>query len=121
MIRPGNVYDLVRQVSRLINGRSPANHPFATITSDIDEDLAQIYIHQKHGVSFLIQAEFEELQRKLKPMQKERRAPLSLPNQSTPDSSGSWEKGWKQLLTQGSSELVEHPLIHKAHACMIKE
>lgn len=43
----------------------PANHPFATTVSDIDEDLAQNNVYQKHGVPFRIQAEHEALQRKL--------------------------------------------------------
>ncbi|KAF8026335.1 hypothetical protein BT93_F2965 [Corymbia citriodora subsp. variegata] len=47
----------------------PANHPFATTASDIDEDLAQTNVYQKHGVPFRIQAEHEELQRKLEALQ----------------------------------------------------
>ncbi|XP_015884126.1 protein MULTIPLE CHLOROPLAST DIVISION SITE 1 [Ziziphus jujuba] len=43
----------------------PANHPFATTASDIDEDLAQNNVYQKHGVPFRIQAEHDALQRKL--------------------------------------------------------
>ncbi|XP_021902540.1 protein MULTIPLE CHLOROPLAST DIVISION SITE 1-like [Carica papaya] len=43
----------------------PANHPFATTAADIDEDLAQKNVLQKHGVPFRIQAEREALQRKL--------------------------------------------------------
>ncbi|XVE69561.1 hypothetical protein DITRI_Ditri10aG0001400 [Diplodiscus trichospermus] len=49
----------------------PANHPFATTASDIDEDLAQNNVYQKHGVPFRIQAEHEALQRKLEALQKE--------------------------------------------------
>ncbi|XVE69563.1 hypothetical protein DITRI_Ditri10aG0001400 [Diplodiscus trichospermus] len=48
----------------------PANHPFATTASDIDEDLAQNNVYQKHGVPFRIQAEHEALQRKLEALQK---------------------------------------------------
>lgn len=47
----------------------PANHPFATTASDIDEDLAQNNMYQKHGVPFRIQAEHEALQRKLEALQ----------------------------------------------------
>lgn len=47
----------------------PANHPFATIASDIDEDLAQNNVYQKHGVPFRIQAEHEALQKKLEALQ----------------------------------------------------
>ncbi|KAI5660881.1 hypothetical protein M9H77_20204 [Catharanthus roseus] len=47
----------------------PANHPFATTTSDIDEDLAQNNVYQKHGVPFRIQAEHEALQKKLEALQ----------------------------------------------------
>ncbi|KAK3427338.1 protein MULTIPLE CHLOROPLAST DIVISION SITE 1 isoform X2 [Eucalyptus grandis] len=47
----------------------PANHPFATTASDIDEDLAQTNVYQKHGVPFRIKAEHEELQRKLEALQ----------------------------------------------------
>ncbi|XVE94376.1 hypothetical protein REPUB_Repub02eG0003300 [Reevesia pubescens] len=49
----------------------PANHPFATTASDIDEDLAQNNVYQKHGVPFRIQAEHEALQRKLEALQNE--------------------------------------------------
>lgn len=34
----------------------PANHHFSTTSSDIDEDLAQNNVYQKHGVPFRIQA-----------------------------------------------------------------
>ncbi|XP_051118085.1 protein MULTIPLE CHLOROPLAST DIVISION SITE 1 isoform X2 [Andrographis paniculata] len=47
----------------------PANHPFATTSSDIDEDLAQNNVYQKHGVPFRIKAEHEALQRKLEALQ----------------------------------------------------
>ena len=47
----------------------PANHPFATTTNDIDEDLAQTNVYQKHGVPFRIKAEHEALQRKLEALQ----------------------------------------------------
>ncbi|XP_021902810.1 protein MULTIPLE CHLOROPLAST DIVISION SITE 1 [Carica papaya] len=49
----------------------PANHPFATTAADIDEDLAQNNVYQKHGVPFRIQAEHEALQRKLEALQNE--------------------------------------------------
>ncbi|KAK4744425.1 hypothetical protein SAY87_010737 [Trapa incisa] len=49
----------------------PANHPFATTSTDIDEDLAQTNVYQKHGVPFRIQAEHEALQRKLEALQSE--------------------------------------------------
>lgn len=51
----------------------PANHPFATTTSDIDEDLAQNNVYQKHGVPFRIQAEHEALQKKLEALQNEQK------------------------------------------------
>ncbi|XP_022135712.1 protein MULTIPLE CHLOROPLAST DIVISION SITE 1 [Momordica charantia] len=51
----------------------PANHPFATTASDIDEDLAQNNVYQKHGVPFRIQAEHEALQRKLEALQSEQK------------------------------------------------
>lgn len=51
----------------------PANHPFATTASDIDEDLAQNNVRQKHGVPFRIQAEHEALQRKLEALQGEQK------------------------------------------------
>ncbi|KAI3459933.1 hypothetical protein Pfo_016596 [Paulownia fortunei] len=51
----------------------PANHPFATTSSDIDEDLAQNNVYQKHGVPFRIQAEHEALQRKLEALQNEQK------------------------------------------------
>ncbi len=47
----------------------PANHPFATTASEIDEDMAQNNVHQKHGVPFRIRAEHEALQRKLEALQ----------------------------------------------------
>ncbi|KAL0366509.1 UNVERIFIED_CONTAM: protein MULTIPLE CHLOROPLAST DIVISION SITE 1 [Sesamum radiatum] len=51
----------------------PANHPFATTSSDIDEDLAQNNVYQKHGVPFRIQAEHEALQKKLEALQNEQK------------------------------------------------
>ncbi|KAJ6773368.1 PROTEIN MULTIPLE CHLOROPLAST DIVISION SITE 1 [Salix purpurea] len=51
----------------------PANHPFATTASDIDEDLAQSNVYQKHGVPFRIKAEHEALQRKLEALQNEQK------------------------------------------------
>ncbi|XP_019235780.1 PREDICTED: protein MULTIPLE CHLOROPLAST DIVISION SITE 1 isoform X1 [Nicotiana attenuata] len=51
----------------------PANHPFATTASEIDEDLAQTNVYQKHGVPFRIQAEHEALQRKLEALQSEQK------------------------------------------------
>ncbi|GMH04701.1 hypothetical protein Nepgr_006541 [Nepenthes gracilis] len=51
----------------------PANHPFATTASDIDENLAQNNVYQKHGVPFRIQAEHESLQRKLEALQEEQK------------------------------------------------
>lgn len=47
----------------------PANHPFATTAADIDEDLAQNNVYQKHGVPFRIQAEHEALHRNLEALQ----------------------------------------------------
>ncbi|KAK4349181.1 hypothetical protein RND71_031936 [Anisodus tanguticus] len=51
----------------------PANHPFATTASEIDEDLAQTNVYQKHGVPFRIKAEHEALQRKLEALQCEQK------------------------------------------------
>lgn len=51
----------------------PANHPFATTTCDIDEDLAQNNVYQKNGVPFRIKAEHEALQRKLEALQNEQK------------------------------------------------
>ncbi|KAJ6931737.1 hypothetical protein NC652_015042 [Populus alba x Populus x berolinensis] len=51
----------------------PTNHPFATTASDIDEDLAQNNVYQKHGVPFRIKAEHEALQRKLEALQNEQK------------------------------------------------
>ncbi|KAF5740977.1 hypothetical protein HS088_TW11G01059 [Tripterygium wilfordii] len=51
----------------------PANHPFATTASDIDEDLAQNNVYQKHGVPFRIQAEHEALQKKLEALQSDQK------------------------------------------------
>ncbi|CAI9115274.1 OLC1v1016132C3 [Oldenlandia corymbosa var. corymbosa] len=51
----------------------PANHPFATTASDIDEDLAQNNVYQKHGVPFRIKAEHEALQKKLEALQNEQK------------------------------------------------
>lgn len=58
----------------------PANHPFATTASDIDEGIAQTNVYQRHGVPFRIQAEHEELQRKLEGLQK-----VSFSNIPSPD------------------------------------
>lgn len=47
----------------------PANHPFATTVSDIDQDLAQNNVYQKQGVPFRIRAEHEAMQKKLEALQ----------------------------------------------------
>ncbi|URD95470.1 hypothetical protein MUK42_35544 [Musa troglodytarum] len=47
----------------------PANHPFATTVSDIDEDLAQSNVYQKDGVPFRVKAEHEAMQKKLQALQ----------------------------------------------------
>ncbi|KFK44195.1 hypothetical protein AALP_AA1G226800 [Arabis alpina] len=49
----------------------PANHPFATTVSDIDQDLAQTNVYQKQGVPFRIRAEHEAMQKKLEALQNE--------------------------------------------------
>ncbi|GAU30149.1 hypothetical protein TSUD_310990 [Trifolium subterraneum] len=49
----------------------PANHPFATTSTEIGEDFAHKNVRQKHGVPFRIQAEHEALQRKLESLQNE--------------------------------------------------
>ncbi|XP_050227226.1 protein MULTIPLE CHLOROPLAST DIVISION SITE 1 [Mercurialis annua] len=51
----------------------PTNHPFATTASDIDEDLAQTNVYQKHGVPFRIRAEHEALQKKLEALQQDQK------------------------------------------------
>ncbi|RAL46105.1 hypothetical protein DM860_006259 [Cuscuta australis] len=51
----------------------PANHPFATTSSDIDADLAQNNVYQKHGVPSRVQAEHEALQRKLEELQNDQK------------------------------------------------
>ena len=48
----------------------PANHPFATTSSDLDEEVAQNNVYQKNGVPFRIKAEHEALQKKLEALQK---------------------------------------------------
>ncbi|KAJ0257487.1 Protein MULTIPLE CHLOROPLAST DIVISION SITE 1 [Hirschfeldia incana] len=49
----------------------PANHPFATTVSDIDQDLAQGNVYQQQGVPFRIRAEHEAMQKKLEALQNE--------------------------------------------------
>ncbi|CAJ1973111.1 unnamed protein product [Sphenostylis stenocarpa] len=51
----------------------PDNHPFATTATDLDEDLAQNNVYQKHGVPFRIQAEHEALQKKLEALQNDQK------------------------------------------------
>ncbi|KAI4390024.1 hypothetical protein MLD38_002180 [Melastoma candidum] len=51
----------------------PANHPFATTAGEIDEDLAQNNVYKQHGVPFRIQAEHDELQRKLEALQRDQK------------------------------------------------
>lgn len=56
-IPPGVDPDTVRWI--------PANHPFATASSDIDEDFAQKNIYQKRGAPSRVRAEHEALHRKM--------------------------------------------------------
>ncbi|KDP36757.1 hypothetical protein JCGZ_08048 [Jatropha curcas] len=80
----------------------PANHPFATTASDIDEDLAQNNVYLKRGVPFRIQAEHEALQRKLEALQNEQKL-----NKLVIDTSNAkdFERPFK--LNQKSNELIE--------------
>lgn len=49
----------------------PANHPFATTVSDIDQKMAHDNVYQKRGVPSRIKAEHEALQKKLEALQSE--------------------------------------------------
>ncbi|KAJ4963723.1 hypothetical protein NE237_023662 [Protea cynaroides] len=81
----------------------PANHPFATTVSDIDEDLAQNNVYQKHGVPFRIQAEHEALQRKLEALQSEQKLnKLAI----DPGSARDFERPFKSF--SKSHEQLEH-------------
>ncbi|CAN8292191.1 unnamed protein product [Cochlearia groenlandica] len=64
----------------------PANHPFATTVSDIDQDLAQTNVYQKQGVPFRIRAEHEAMQKKLEALQNEEKLNnLGIDNQNARD------------------------------------
>ncbi|XP_010480568.1 PREDICTED: protein MULTIPLE CHLOROPLAST DIVISION SITE 1 [Camelina sativa] len=64
----------------------PANHPFATTVSDIDQDLAQTNVYQKQGVPFRIRAEHEAMQKKLEALQNEEKLNnLSIDSQNARD------------------------------------
>jgi hypothetical protein len=64
----------------------PANHPFATTVSDIDQDLAQNNVYQKQGVPFRIRAEHEAMQKKLEALQNEEKLNnLSIDSQNARD------------------------------------
>ncbi|XP_050378146.1 protein MULTIPLE CHLOROPLAST DIVISION SITE 1 [Argentina anserina] len=91
----------------------PSNHPFATTAGDIDEDLAQTNVYQKHGVPYRIQAEHEALQRD----QKESRLVMDSTDATDPvNSFNSRSKSAKQdgesLINNGSGHskppLSEH-------------
>ncbi|XP_042493229.1 protein MULTIPLE CHLOROPLAST DIVISION SITE 1 isoform X1 [Macadamia integrifolia] len=81
----------------------PANHPFATTVSDIDEDLAQNNVYQKHGVPFRIQAEHDALQRKLEVLQSEQKLDKLVID---PGSARDFERPFKSF--SKSHEQVEH-------------
>lgn len=51
----------------------PSNHPFASTATDIDENMAQNNVYQKHGVPFRIRAEHEALQKKLEALQSDQK------------------------------------------------
>ncbi|XP_078442663.1 multiple chloroplast division site 1 [Wolffia australiana] len=55
----------------------PANHPFATTVSDIDEDLARNNVHLQSGVPYRVRAEHEALQKKLEAQQADQRQNLA--------------------------------------------
>ncbi|KAL5552673.1 hypothetical protein UlMin_040074 [Ulmus minor] len=65
LMSPNVDFDTVRWI--------PVSHPFATTARDIDEDLAQINVHQKHGVPFRIKAKHEVMQRKLEALHSEQK------------------------------------------------
>lgn len=82
----------------------PANHPFATTATDIDEDLAQNNVYQKRGVPFRIQVEHEALQRKLEALQTEQKfSKLMIDPGSTHD----FERPFKSQLK--SQQQVDSP------------
>ncbi|CAN1322654.1 Protein MULTIPLE CHLOROPLAST DIVISION SITE 1 [Linum perenne] len=80
----------------------PANHPFATTTSDIDENLAENNVHQKHGVPYRIQAEHEALQQKLEALQQGQK-----PNKFFADNGNAKEYDRSSKLHPKSSGAVE--------------
>lgn len=73
----------------------PANHPFATTSSDIDEGLAQTNVYQKHGVPFRIRAEHEALQKKLEALQKEQKLNVVIDPVSAKDLQASFKPRMK--------------------------
>ncbi|XP_047325892.1 protein MULTIPLE CHLOROPLAST DIVISION SITE 1 [Impatiens glandulifera] len=82
----------------------PANHPFATTNNEIDEDMAQTNVYQKHGVPFRIQAEHEALQKKLESLQNSQKfSKLVL----DPGSARDFERPFK--LNMKSDEQIEPP------------
>lgn len=84
----------------------PANHPFATTVSDIDEDLAQTNVYQKNGIPFRIKAEHEALQKKLEALQNEQKL-----NKLTidPVNAKDFERGFKsQSKSQERAENSTH-------------
>ncbi|KAL6504168.1 hypothetical protein OROGR_026091 [Orobanche gracilis] len=87
----------------------PANHPFATTCSDIDEGLAENNVYQKHGVPFRIQAEHEALQRKLEALQNVRWRLFVRENAITPTTldTAVWPPTFKK--EQNLSKLVIDP------------
>ncbi|KAM0945198.1 putative protein MULTIPLE CHLOROPLAST DIVISION SITE 1 [Dioscorea sansibarensis] len=65
----------------------PANHPFATTVSDIDENLARENVYQKHGAPFRIRVEHEAMQRKIDALQTRQKSSMTPndPKRSTRD------------------------------------
>ncbi|KAH9694016.1 protein MULTIPLE CHLOROPLAST DIVISION SITE 1 [Citrus sinensis] len=88
----------------------PANHPFATTANDIDEDLAQNNVYQKHGVPFRIRAEHEALQKKLEALQNEQKL-----NKLVIDSSNAkdFERAFK-LNPKSEEPLDQNPFVNQS-------
>ncbi|KAJ0963868.1 hypothetical protein J5N97_028990 [Dioscorea zingiberensis] len=87
----------------------PANHPFATTVSDIDENLARENVYQKQGAPFRIRVEHEALQRKIEALQNRQKS-----NKASTDPNGARDFG-SPINSKPQEQLETNPSADQHH------
>ncbi|KAJ4746609.1 hypothetical protein LUZ62_081014 [Rhynchospora pubera] len=78
----------------------PSNHPFASTSSDINEETVRNNVYQKGGVPFRVRAEHEALQKKLEALQDETKIKELAVNLKNPE----FEEPWLQQIEHNETK-----------------